>query len=262
MYGFILMAALGGSSATPSWGGPFYGCCGVPVASGCFSSGCYGGMPVSFGCWGNMPAGGCYGALPAGYGCQGSLWMTYGYAGCFGVPLSPGGYGAMPGRYRPYYGTPEGTPAAPEVQGTVTRQTRETSPASPEPAPPPRQTGSVKVAAPAPADSREGPSGTKPKTELIGPPQDSAGSSRATLVVQLPSEARLTINGATSQMTSGTRTFQSPPLRRGEDYSYTLQAEWVRDGQTVTTGKHVTVRAGEERKVTLTFPSTADRGPR
>jgi hypothetical protein len=123
MYGFILMAALGGGSATPSWGGPFYGCCGAPVAGGCFGSACYGGVPVSFGCWSSVPAGGCYGALAAGYGCQGSLWMTCGYActGCSGIAFSPGCYGGQPAVYRPYYGTLEGAPAAPEGEGVVIR---------------------------------------------------------------------------------------------------------------------------------------------
>jgi len=76
-------------------------------------------------------------------------------------------------------------------------------------------------------------------------------------VVHLPAEARLTINGNVSRSTSATRTFVTPPLPPGKTCHYTLKAELVRDGRTVTAAARVPVRAGEERQVHLTFPTAA-----
>jgi len=51
------------------------------------------------------------------------------------------------------------------------------------------------------------------------------------------------------------RTFASPVLEAGKDFSYTLKAELVVDGQTVTATKVVNVRAGQVARETLTFPT-------
>ena len=49
-----------------------------------------------------------------------------------------------------------------------------------------------------------------------------------------------------------------PPLQPGRSYRYTLKAEIVRDGQTLTTTRDVNVRAGQETDVNLEFqPATA-----
>jgi uncharacterized protein (TIGR03000 family) len=79
----------------------------------------------------------------------------------------------------------------------------------------------------------------------------------ATIVVKLPPEAKLTVNNAVTHLTSSTRTFVSPPLQPGKEAYYSLKASLVRDGKTVTATKRVAVRAGEERQVRLTFPSSA-----
>jgi uncharacterized protein (TIGR03000 family) len=80
----------------------------------------------------------------------------------------------------------------------------------------------------------------------------------ATLVVTLPADARLTVDNTPTRLTSAKRVFNSPPLQPGRTYRYTLKAEIVRDGQTLTTSRDVTVRAGQETDVTLEFqPATA-----
>jgi uncharacterized protein (TIGR03000 family) len=82
----------------------------------------------------------------------------------------------------------------------------------------------------------------------------------ATIVVSLPEDARLTIDGEATTSTSDRRTFVSPSLAVGKDFHYTLKAKVVRDGQPVTLEKTVTVRAGEETRVTLDVPvSVASR---
>jgi uncharacterized protein (TIGR03000 family) len=79
----------------------------------------------------------------------------------------------------------------------------------------------------------------------------------ATILVTLPAQARLLIDGAATTSTSGTRLFVSPNLEPGRAYVYTLRAEMVRDGQTVAQEQRVTVRAGEQTRVPITF---ADAG--
>jgi uncharacterized protein (TIGR03000 family) len=77
----------------------------------------------------------------------------------------------------------------------------------------------------------------------------------ATIVVDLPAEARLSIDGDPTTSTGGQRVFVSPELNPGRDYHYTLKAEIVRDGKPVAVAQEVAVRAGEETQVTLTLPS-------
>jgi uncharacterized protein (TIGR03000 family) len=76
----------------------------------------------------------------------------------------------------------------------------------------------------------------------------------ARLIVQLPAEARLLINGRPTRSTSPRRVFTSPPLRPGRAYYYTLKATLNRDGKTEVARKRVRVRAGRISRVRLKFP--------
>jgi uncharacterized protein (TIGR03000 family) len=71
------------------------------------------------------------------------------------------------------------------------------------------------------------------------------------VTVTLPADARLQFNGAPAAGGGAVRTFQTPPLEPGQDYSYTLTAEVVIDGRVRQVSEKVVVRAGEESKVTL-----------
>jgi uncharacterized protein (TIGR03000 family) len=73
----------------------------------------------------------------------------------------------------------------------------------------------------------------------------------ATIVVNLPADAKLLIDDVATTSTSATRVFSSPALERGKEYTYTLKAEVNKDGKTMTATKTVTVRAGEETRVTM-----------
>ena len=73
----------------------------------------------------------------------------------------------------------------------------------------------------------------------------------ATIVVSLPADAKLTIDGQATTSTSEHRVFVSPSLPAGQEYHYTLQAEVVVDGKPVTLSKTIAVRAGEQSQVTL-----------
>jgi uncharacterized protein (TIGR03000 family) len=69
--------------------------------------------------------------------------------------------------------------------------------------------------------------------------------------VTLPADATLTVDGEGTQSLGATRNFVSPPLARDRSYSYTLKAQFVRDGKTVSVTKKATVVPGEETQVTF-----------
>jgi uncharacterized protein (TIGR03000 family) len=73
----------------------------------------------------------------------------------------------------------------------------------------------------------------------------------ATLVVKLPADAKLMIDGNATTSTSDVRTFRTPALPTGAEFRYTLQAEVVREGKALTLTKTVTVRGGAETQVTF-----------
>jgi len=92
-----------------------------------------------------------------------------------------------------------------------------------------------------------------PKREKA--PAPTTGSlAPATIVVSLPADAKLLIDDAATTSTAALRTFESPALEAGKDHHYTLKAEIVRDGKSVTATKRITVRAGEETRVELALP--------
>jgi uncharacterized protein (TIGR03000 family) len=82
----------------------------------------------------------------------------------------------------------------------------------------------------------------------------------------LPAGARLTIDGRLTQSTSSERWFVTPPLESGKTFAYTLQADFVREGKTVTVREKVAVQPGRETSVSLggiarpAYSSSADSG--
>lgn len=71
----------------------------------------------------------------------------------------------------------------------------------------------------------------------------------AKVLVSLPADAKLSIDGHVTTSNTAERTFVSPALEAGKEYQYTLTAELVRDGKNVTESKTVIVRAGETTSV-------------
>ena len=94
---------------------------------------------------------------------------------------------------------------------------------------------------------------------FAAPPTDAPSAARepATIRVTLPADARLTVDGHPTQSTSAERLFLSPPLEPGQDYRYTLKAEFVREGKTLTVRQDVIVRPGRETAVSLDVPAGA-----
>jgi uncharacterized protein (TIGR03000 family) len=72
------------------------------------------------------------------------------------------------------------------------------------------------------------------------------------VVVTVPEDAQLYIDGQKSSMTSTERTFVTPKLQVGERYFYDLRAEVVRDGQVKSLNRRVILSAGDIARVDFT----------
>lgn len=66
----------------------------------------------------------------------------------------------------------------------------------------------------------------------------------ARLIARLPEHALLWVEGKQTRLTGPTRYFESPPLRAGEKYSYTVRVDWIEDGRWVSQTEKIPVRAG------------------
>ncbi len=74
----------------------------------------------------------------------------------------------------------------------------------------------------------------------------------ATLLVRLPAQALLEIEGQATRQTGAVRRFVSPPLEPGKDYTYTLTAFWEPNNYTkITRVRKAVVRAGQETTIDL-----------
>ena len=81
-------------------------------------------------------------------------------------------------------------------------------------------------------------------------------ASSATVVVTLPADAKLTVDGATTTSISGERIFTTPALPAGKEFYYEFKAEVIRNGKTRAVTQQVLVRSGEETRVKLSIPET------
>ena len=70
---------------------------------------------------------------------------------------------------------------------------------------------------------------------------------RATLIVGVYPDAKLTVDGVATKQTGATRRFYSPPLEPGKSYSYKLVAEWMpgNNYETYVVTRKVVVEAGK-----------------
>ena len=106
---------------------------------------------------------------------------------------------------------------------------------------------------------REGRKPTVRQKLPINPPAD---ANRGTVVVRLPADAKLFVEGKPLTVTNGERTFVTPPLPSDRDALYSFKAEFTRDGETVTVAKKVKVRAGDTASVEFTDPAVAAKSDR
>lgn len=275
MYSIVMMTALTAAPDAPQFNGYFRdlfnrnGCSGSTSCNGC--NGCSGGVRYSCyggGCSGSVayPAScsgccggscnggsifglglgdrvrsffdrdsgsGCCGSLS--YGCTGASYSCSGYScsgsaySCFGgpaisyTPMVTGGLSCQGGLIYPQPGFDNfpPNPAAPGIPYAV-----------PDPAPGSMGLRPATYAAPG-ATVANGPTG------------------RATVIVRLPSDARLSADGRALNLTGAERKFVSPELPTDQEFVYRFKIEYERDGETVSVTKKVPVRAGAS--VTVEF---------
>jgi len=82
---------------------------------------------------------------------------------------------------------------------------------------------------------------------------------RAKVIVSLPAEAKLKIEGQLMKSTGAERTFVTPKLAKGQKHSWTLEVELMQEGKPVTLTKKVNLTAGATERVTLTMPVTIEK---
>lgn len=73
----------------------------------------------------------------------------------------------------------------------------------------------------------------------------------AFITVNVPADAKVTIDGAATVSTSTVRVFQTRKLNRGTVQYYTFVAEVVRDGKSYTATERVAVEAGAKAEISL-----------
>jgi uncharacterized protein (TIGR03000 family) len=95
------------------------------------------------------------------------------------------------------------------------------------------------------------------RPEAAPPPvkQDAARGARARLIVELPADAKLFVDGVEKDG-GAERRFFTPDLEPGQEYFYTLRVEGLRDGQPFLEQRRVLVKAGAA--VRLTFGPQGD----
>ncbi len=280
MYSVMLAAMLTTTSATPEWGchGCYgcsgchscYGCSGYTYCHGC-CGGCYGyscnafswgcscyGCGCSgcscYGCWG------CGGCSCSGFFCSGSYlggpsFQSVGGCACTGPSFSVFSH-------VPYYsscccgccGGCFGCSCCGCCGGIVV---------SPPPAvdEKPAAGGSAAATAARIKALEEElralkermppgqPGGVKPPRKPANDEANDLTAAPAHVVIKLPADARLFVDDQPCPLTSDTRSFDTPELRPGEVYFYTIRAEVVRNGKPVTASRRATLRAGKETVV-------------
>jgi uncharacterized protein (TIGR03000 family) len=79
----------------------------------------------------------------------------------------------------------------------------------------------------------------------------------ATLGVNLPEGATLTIDGHATASTSARRTFATPDLSLGKTYTYTPEATLMSEGKLRKLTRTVNVETGKETEINLDFAASA-----
>jgi uncharacterized protein (TIGR03000 family) len=169
----------------------------------------------SCGCMGNVSYGGCYGGCNGGCfgGCRGGLFGHGCRGGCYGGGCYGGGYGG--GCYGGSYGGCTG--------------------------------GGVMIY------GQPQPKGMPAPETVPSPKKEVSLPTPGTIVVSLPADAKLMIDGYVTQQTSAQRRLVTPAIQPGQEFTYTLVAETTQDGQPVTQTQQVTVRPGQLTPVNFNF---------
>jgi uncharacterized protein (TIGR03000 family) len=78
----------------------------------------------------------------------------------------------------------------------------------------------------------------------------------ASVTLDLPEGAVVTVNGQQIANVGGRQTFRTPAIEANSDYHYVVRIQLTRDGQTTDVTRVVPIRAGQESLVSLEGPET------
>ena len=81
--------------------------------------------------------------------------------------------------------------------------------------------------------------------------KENAAKRPAVIVVRLPANAELTIGGIKSKQRSAVREFDTPPLRPGRKFSYSVVASWKDGDREERCQTSIIVQAGESKEINL-----------
>jgi uncharacterized protein (TIGR03000 family) len=93
-------------------------------------------------------------------------------------------------------------------------------------------------------------SGANSTTQSFYPP-NWRGDMPAFIDVQVPADAQIWFDGESTSQGGMERTFRSPPLAQGQNYSYEVKARWNENGKDMERTRKVGVHAGERVNVNL-----------
>ena len=71
----------------------------------------------------------------------------------------------------------------------------------------------------------------------------------ARITVELPEDAKLTVDGVACPLTTTKRVLETPKLQAGQSYYYTLQAQVIRNGETITESRRVVFESDKNVRV-------------
>jgi uncharacterized protein (TIGR03000 family) len=74
----------------------------------------------------------------------------------------------------------------------------------------------------------------------------------AHLILRVPADAELWFNGTKISAEGTVRKYASPPLTPGRRYTYSIRAQWQKNGQTIKATREVHVKAGTHIDMDLT----------
>jgi uncharacterized protein (TIGR03000 family) len=75
-------------------------------------------------------------------------------------------------------------------------------------------------------------------------PQRERADSKAHILLRVPQDAEIWVNGVKTKQTGESRYFFSPPLAPGKKYSYQMRVRWMKDGKPVEETQSILVHAG------------------
>jgi uncharacterized protein (TIGR03000 family) len=87
------------------------------------------------------------------------------------------------------------------------------------------------------------------KVKPLPDPKKEKDNTMARVLLKAPLDVQIKVDGQLTERTEVEQAFPTPKLEPGMTYSYTVTAEAIRDGKTVTASKKVRVMAGEEAQV-------------